>query len=91
MQAYVIFIKAENDIKVLMTESVADIIKENHGAVVLSGFNPQLYVACLAFGTYQNRDTAAAALAAMGITYKTRDDGIVSDRFRDVFFGGSTP
>ena len=86
MKAYVIFIKAENDTKILMSESVADIIKANRGAVVLSGFNPQLYVACFAFGTYQNRDTAAAALAKLGVTYKTRDDGIVDDRFYDVFF-----
>ena len=86
MKAYVIFIKAENNTKILMSEYVAYIIKANRGAVVLSGFNPQLYIACLAFGTYQNRDTAAAALAEIGITYKTRDDGIVDDRLHDVFF-----
>ena len=87
MTVYTILIKHDNDDKLLFSEKMVEIIKRNNGAVVLSGFNPVKYIACLAFVNYYNRDRCAAEFADLGVQYKTRYDGIVDDNCFGIFGG----
>lgn len=49
IQCYAILIRQTNPEDVLFSEKVANAIKANNGAVVLTGFNLMRYVACIVF------------------------------------------
>lgn len=83
MKVYGTLIYQWNDMNVLMSEEMVKAIESHHGAVVMEGFAPQRYIACIVFNGKQDRDEFGRELDRMGITFDARDDGYIDDKFAE--------
>ena len=83
MKVYGTLIHQWNSIRTLMGEQMLEAIKRHHGGVVMDGYDPQRYVACIVFASKDARDKFGWELDRMGITFDTRDDGYIDDKFAE--------
>ena len=81
MRAYALFLTQKNDNKKLFSPKLARILRNHNAGVVLEGFNPIEYCACLCFAYKTERDACAAEVGKLGIDYETRDDAIIPDGY----------
>lgn len=81
IQCYAILIRQSNPENVLFSDGVANAIKANNGAVVLTGYNLVQYVACVVFKSLMERERCASMFDQMNIDFDTKDDAIIPKEF----------
>lgn len=77
MRAYAILVTQNNELRYLMSKTVADMIKSSGGVVCTGGYSPMKYLTCILFATKAKRDNCADKFKKVNIRFETRDDAIV--------------
>ena len=81
MRAYALLLTQKNDNSKLFSPKLAGILRRHNAGVVMSGYDPIIYAACLVFAYKAERDQCAAEVGKLGIDYETRDDAIIPDGY----------
>lgn len=81
MRCYAILIRKEVPDSILFSEAVTKAIRECNGAVILSGFNVNVYVSCIVFKTLMLRERCASMLDQLNVSFDCRDDALLDEKY----------
>ena len=80
VRCYSILVRQDNPEELLFSEGMANAIRECNGAVILSGFNVNVYVSCIVFKTLMLRERCASMLDQMNVSFDCRDDALLDEK-----------